>query len=222
MEKTFKIVLQELREHIPFTMLGATSGIILFILLRNIPYSLSFKLFYVFHPLHVLLSTFVASSMYKLHKGKKPNIFLFFLIGFVGPLLIATISDSIIPFIGESILRLPHRELHLGFIERWYIVNPVGFLGTAIAYFIPNTKFPHSGHIFISTWATLFHVMMAVDKSVSVFVYLSTLILLFFSDWIPCCFSDIVFPLLFVKGHQPHCHCHNCREGVNENKEVII
>lgn len=218
MKEKVKVVFQELREHIPFTFLGATSGIILFILLRNIPYNMSFKLFYIFHPLHVLLSTFVTSSMYKLHK-KNPNIFMFFLVGFVGPLLIATLSDSIIPYIGESLIHLPHRELHLGFIERWYIVNPIGFLGAALAYFIPNTKFPHSAHILISTWASLFHVMMAVDKTISIFVYLSVLILLFFSDWIPCCFSDIVFPLLFVKGHQSHCHCHNCKE-IQKTEEI--
>jgi len=204
----FKTVFQELKEHIPFTFLGATSGIILFLLLKNIPYGASFKLFYVFHPLHVLLSSFVTASMYKLHR-KSPNLFKFFLIGVVGPLLIATISDSIIPFLGETILRLPHRELHLGFIERWYIVNPMAFLGATLAYFMPTTKFPHSAHILISTWASLFHVMMSVDKTVSVFVYSSILLLLFLSDWIPCCFSDIVFPLLFVKGHDAGCTCHH-------------
>lgn len=193
----FKTIFSELGEHAPFTFLGALSGILLFFLLRNIPADLSFKLFYTFHPLHVLLSTFVTTSMYKLHK-KNPNLFILFLIGFVGPLLIATISDSIIPFVGETLLHLPHRELHLGFIEEWYVVNPIAFLGVALAYFMPNTKFPHSGHILISTWASLFHVLMAVDKSVSVSVYFSVLFLLFISDWIPCCFSDIVFPLLFL------------------------
>lgn len=204
----FKTVVNELKNHAPFTFAGALSGIILFFLLRNIPYSLSFKFFYVFHPLHVFLGVFVTSSMYKLHK-KNLKIWMFLLVGFVGPMLIATVSDSIIPFIGETILRLPHRELHLGFIERWYIVNPVGLLAALCAYLFPSTKFPHSGHILISTWASLFHVLMAVDKTVSIFVYASVLLLLFLSDWIPCCFSDIVFPLLFVKGHDLPCPCHN-------------
>lgn len=204
----FKNVLSELKNHAPFTFAGAVSGIILFFLLRNIPYSLSFKFFYVFHPLHVFLGAFVTASMYKLHK-KNPKIWMFLLVGFLGPVLIATLSDSVIPYIGETLLRLPHRELHLGFIERWYIVNPVALLAVICAYFIPNTKFPHSGHILISTWASLFHVLMAVDKSVSVWVYASVLVLLFLSDWIPCCFSDIVFPLLFVKGHDLPCACHN-------------
>lgn len=209
----FKTIFRELREHAPFTFFGALTGIILFFLLRNIPSQISFNLFYVFHPLHVLLGTFVTASMYKLHK-KKPNIFIFFLIGFAGPLAIATISDSIIPFVGETLLHLPHRELHLGFIERWYIVNPIAMLGVILAYFMPNTKFPHSGHILISTWASLFHILMAADNSVSAYVYFGVLFLLFISDWIPCCFSDIVFPLLFVKGHDRACPCHsheNCQ-----------
>lgn len=206
----FKTVFKELGEHAPFTFAGALSGILLFFLLRNIPYNLSFKLFYVFHPLHVLLSTFVTTSMYKLHK-KNPNLFVLFLIGFVGPLAIATVSDSIIPFIAETLLRLPHRELHLGFIEKWYVVNPIAFLGVIAAYYFPHTKFPHSAHILISTWASLFHVLMAAGGSVSAVVYLGVLLMLFLSDWIPCCFSDIVFPLLFV-GHDAKCTCSCCHK----------
>lgn len=196
-------VFRELKEHAPFTFAGACSGIILFFLLKNIPFNVSYKLFYTFHPLHVLLSTFVTTSMYKLHK-KNPNIIVLFLIGFVGPLAIATISDSIIPYVGESLLRLPHRELHLGFIEEWYVVNPIAFLGVVLAYIKPNTKFPHSGHILISTWASLFHVLMAVDNTISPYVYVGVLFLLFISDWIPCCFSDIVFPLLFIPEKDIH------------------
>lgn len=204
----FKTVFKELGEHAPFTFVGAVSGILVFFLLKNIPYNMSFKLFYTFHPLHVLLSTFVTTSMYKLHR-KNPNLFVLFLIGFVGPLVIATVSDSIIPFVGETLLHLPHRELHLGFIEEWYVVNPIAFLGVALAYFKPNTKFPHSAHILISTWASLFHVLMAAGGSVSAFVYFGVLLMLFLSDWIPCCFSDIVFPLLFIpkEFHEQNCPC---------------
>lgn len=209
----FKTIFKELKEHAPFTFMGAMSGIILFILLRNIPNKVSFNLFYVFHPLHVFLGTFVTSSMYKLHK-KKPNIFVFFLVCFLGPLFVATVSDSVIPFLGETLLRLPHRELHLGFIERWYIVNPIAFLAIIMANFVPTTKFPHSGHILISTWASLFHVMMSIDDNVNFYLCFAVLFLLFISDWIPCCFSDIVYPLLFVKNHDVSCSCHchdNCK-----------
>lgn len=204
----FKTIFKELGEHAPFTMLGAISGIVLFILLKNISYKASFNLFYICHPAHVFLSSFVTASMYKLHK-KNPKFIIFFLIGFLGPLTIATISDSIIPFIGETLLHLPNAELHLGFIERWYIVNPIAALGVLLAYYMPTTKCPHSAHLLISTWASLFHVMMAVNNTVSVYLYFGILFLLFISDWIPCCFSDIVFPLLFVKGHDVACPCHS-------------
>ncbi len=194
----YKEVFKELKEHAPFTFLGALAGILIFIFLKNIPNNISFNLFYVFHPLHVLLSAFITASMYKLHK-EKPKISNIFLVGFFGSVGVATLSDSIFPFIGETLLHLPHRELHLGFIEKWYIVNPIAILGVALANFRPSTKFPHSAHILVSTSASLLHIMMSVGGIISIPLYFGILFLLFFSVWIPCCFSDIVFPLLFAK-----------------------
>lgn len=194
----FKLILKELKEHAPFTFLGALTGIVLFFLLRNIPHNYSYVLFYTFHPLHVFLSAFVTASMFKLH-SKNKNIFILYLIGFVGSVGIATLSDSVIPYIGESLLNLPSREMHIGFLEEWYIVNPIAILGITLAYFIPKTKFSHSGHVLVSTWASLFHIMMAMTQPGTILLYISILFLLFISVWIPCCVSDIVFPLLFVK-----------------------
>ncbi len=194
----FTLILKELKEHAPFTFLGALTGIVLFFLLRNIPHNYSYVLFYTFHPLHVFLSAFVTAAMFKLH-SKNKNILILYIIGFVGSVGVATLSDSVIPYIGESLLNLPSREMHIGFLEKWYIVNPVAILGITLAYFIPKTKFSHSAHVLVSTWASLFHIMMAITQPVTLFLYLSIIFLLFLSVWIPCCVSDIVFPLLFVK-----------------------
>jgi len=203
-----KKVFCELREHAPFTFLGAITGILLFFFLKNIPYGISYKLFYTFHPLHVLLSAFVTTSMYKLHKSK-PNIVKVILVGFIGSVGVATLSDSIFPFIGETILHFPHKEMHIGFIEKWYIVDPIAFLGIALAMWKPSTKFTHSGHVFLSTWASLFHIMMSLaGMAIGINIYFEILVLLFLAVWLPCCFSDIVFPLLFVKGHDLDCPCH--------------
>ena len=95
-------------------------------------------------------------------------------------------------------LDLPNRGIHLGFIEKWYLVNPIAFLGIILAIFVPSTKFPHFGHVLLSTWASLFHVSMAMDGVINIYLYISVLLLLFLSVWLPCCVSDIVFPLLFV------------------------
>ena len=202
-----KRILKELKEHAPFTFLGALSGILLFIFLRNLPSGATLKLFYTFHPLHVFLSAYITTSMYKMHK-KSPNLTKLFLIGFIGSIGVASLSDSILPFLGETLLKMPHRELHLGFIEKWYIVNPIAILGIAFANYFPNTKFPHTAHILVSTWASLLHIMMSIGgAAIGIPMYFAILLLLFISVWIPCCFSDIAFPLLFVKGHDVDCPC---------------
>lgn len=212
----FKTIMHELKNHAPFTFLGATSGILIFFFLRNVPYKISFGLFYTFHPLHVFLSAFVTTSMFKLlNKDAKP--LKIFLVGFIGSIGVATLSDSILPFIGETILKLPHRELHLGFIEKWYFVNTLAIIGVILGAKTPATKFPHSAHVFVSTWASLFHVLMAVSGTVSAILYFEILILLFLSVWLPCCFSDIVFPILF-SGAKACCRgC--CELNTEENKQ---
>ena len=125
--------------------------------------------------------------------------FFLLVIGYIGSIGIATLSDSLIPYIGEAILNLPHRQVHIGFIEKWWLINPLAIIGITIAYFRPATKFPHYGHVLLSTWASLFHILMAIGQSVDWFMYVMIFLFLFLSVWIPCCISDIVFPLLFVK-----------------------
>jgi hypothetical protein len=97
---------------------------------------------------------------------------------------------------------------HIGFIEGWYIVIPAAIAGVLIAYFKPKTKFPHAGHVLLSTWASSFHMLMAMGGNVSVLKMIGSFGFLFLAVWIPCCFSDIVFPLLFVKSGAeiPHHH----------------
>ncbi|MBP7089034.1 MAG: hypothetical protein KBB01_07055, partial [Candidatus Omnitrophica bacterium] len=121
-----------------------------------------------------------------------------FIIGYMGSIGIATISDSIIPYLGEILLRMPKREMHLGFIEKWWLINPLAISGIIVAYFWPKTKFPHAGHVLISTWASLFHIIMAIGQDLNLFSYFVIFLFLFLAVWLPCCVSDFVFPLLFI------------------------
>ena len=121
------------------------------------------------------------------------------LVGYFGSVGIATLSDSLIPYVGEALLNMPRREAHIGFIEKWWLVNPLAIIGIMIAYFKPSTKFPHAAHVLISTWASLFHIIMAAGKGMGMLVYVAVFFFLFIAVWLPCCVSDIVFPLLFVK-----------------------
>lgn len=195
-------ILKELEHHAPFTIFGALSGLAVMFLFRNISYRAAYDLFYVFHPAHVVLSALVTASMYSFYRdcgpGKKCGLFPLLVVGYLGSVGIATISDSVIPYLGEALLKMPHREPHIGFIEEWWIVNPLAILGIAIAYFKPSTKFPHAGHVFVSTWASLMHIMMAKGDTATWGMYSLVFLFLFLAVWLPCCFSDIVFPLLFT------------------------
>ena len=199
----FATIIRELKHHAPFTLFGAFTGIVVMLFFYKLPQGTAHTIFYILHPLHVVLSALVTASMYKLYKCRAPgtqcNLWVLLIIGYVGSVGIATLSDSIIPYLGESLLSLPNRGIHLGFIEKWWLVNPLALLGVAIAYFRPQTKFPHAGHVLLSTWASLFHMIMALAGAINFYMVFIIFIFLFLAVWIPCCVSDIVFPLLFVK-----------------------
>lgn len=195
-------ILHQLKEHAPFTALGAASGILV---IAVIVYSgvlpqvsrVSETIFYVLHPAHVVLSAMVTTAIYRKYGNGK--IWAIILVGYLGSIGIATISDSVIPYISEVLLGMPNREIHIGFIEEWWKVNPAAFLGIALGYFLPKTKLPHFGHVLLSTWASLFHVIMALGTTMSWVEMLVVFVFLFIAVWAPCCTSDIVFPLLFTR-----------------------
>ena len=83
---------------------------------------------------------------------------------------------------------MPNRGIHTGFIEKWWLVNPLAILGVTIAYFRPTTKFPHAGHVLLSTWASLFHILMAVGGTLRFWSY----VVIFFI-FIPCGLGTLLF-----------------------------
>ena len=240
-------ILTELKNHAPFTLFGAATGLICMFLFKNVGPDINHWLFQVFHPGHVVLSAIVTASLYKLYEGKAGFVKIL-LVGYIGSIGVATLSDCVLPFFGESILGVAipvhadlhehdeapgnshekdvHHEnslgsessegtpgirarLHLGFIEDWYLVNPAALLGILIGYFRPRTRFPHAGHILISTWASSFHVLMNTHRELTAFMLVGVFVVLFIAVWLPCCFSDIVFPLLFVKSECDLSHAHH-------------
>ncbi|MCF7954281.1 MAG: hypothetical protein K9M75_00625 [Phycisphaerae bacterium] len=262
----------ELKGHAPFTIVGALLGIVFMLIFNKIGKPEASTLFKIFHPTHVVLSAMVTASLFRIHENKK-NILLIIVIGYVGSIGVATLSDCIIPYIGEKLLGLDipthanmhvetehtepdahaghdhnahaddgsgHTELakehdhgshsehglHLGFIEDWYIVNPAAALGILIAFLLPRTKTPHALHVLISTWASSAHILMNSTGSLSIADMSGAFAVLFIAVWLPCCISDIVFPLLFVKSdlklvnscvctnhtHHSHDHTHQHTE----------
>ncbi len=200
-------ITSELRRHIPFTIIGAATGIALVVIfvitdsLQSVA-SVSPTVFYTLHPIHVLLSAAATTAMYRKHSGR--GLVRAAVIGYVGSVGIATLSDSVLPYLGETLLSLPHAEAHIGFIERWWLVNPAALLGIAAGAWKPLTKVPHAGHVLISTWASLFHVIMALGATVNWLQFVAIFVFLFLAVWLPVCLSDIVFPLIFARGQSAH------------------
>lgn len=203
----FKRIIHELAEHAPFTAAGALTGIIIMVIIifGNVPSQISNAAFYTLHPIHVVLSALVTTAMYRKHGSRK--IWAALLIGYAGSIGIATISDAIIPYLGGALLNIG-MEFHVPFIEtekmpflgieKWILINSAAVIGIAIGYLKPATKIPHLGHVLLSTWASLFYLTAFGTASWLPLLPL-VFIFLFLAVWLPCCLSDIAFPLLFVR-----------------------
>jgi len=198
-----KRIVQELKQHAPFTALGAVTGIIIIVIvvLGNVPPRISHTLFYTLHPIHVVLSALTTTAMYT--RYGKDKIWVAVLIGWTGSIGIATISDALIPYLGGSLVHVP-MEFHVPFIEKWWI-NLLALAGIAAGYHKQITKFPHFGHVLLSTWASLFYfTAFGIADWIPLLPFI--FLFLFLAVWIPCCTSDIVYPLLFVRKDREHSH----------------
>jgi hypothetical protein len=191
-----KQIVYELKRHAPFTAFGALTGVILMgiIILVRFSSETSHTIFHLLHPLHIVLSALVTTAMYRRYGG---GVTAAVGIGFVGSIAICSTSDIVFPYLGGALLGFPI-TFHVCIIEHMWLIILSALAGIAIGLIWPRTKFPHAGHVLLSTWASLFYLIafgMADWVALLPFVFL----ILFLAVWIPCCVSDIVFPLLFVR-----------------------
>jgi len=222
-----KRIANELWGHTPFTALGAITGIIVMviIILSNAPSQISQNIFYSLHPLHVVLSALATTAMYR--KYSKGKIWAAILIGYLGSIGIATLSDAIIPYLGGALLDI-EMEFHVPFIEtelmpvigipKYLLVNSAAIIGITIGCWKPTTKFPHFGHVFLSTWASLFYfTAFGIARWLPLLPFI--FVFLFLAVWVPCCLSDIVFPIISARGlaHPEHITYNPHREDDNDH-----
>ena len=168
------------------------------VIFAKVPPGISKTIFYTLHPAHVILSAIVTAAMYK--KYGRGKVWAVILVGYAGSIGIGTISDALVPYLGGTLLNLDI-EFEIPFIEEWWLINPAALIGIAIGYLRPTTKFPHYGHVLLSTWASLFYfttfgIAPGIVHWISLLPFI--FLFLFLAVWIPCCISDIVFPLLFT------------------------
>ena len=173
----------------------------------------SHVIFHVFHPLHMLLSAIATTAMFWRHDRRLITAVFTGIIGSVG---ICGLSDVVFPYLSGLLLGVD-MEFHWCIIQHPMIVVPfmaVGVLtgllaATAVEH---STQYSHAGHVFVSSAASIFYLI-----SFGLFDWVSQVGYVFFvvviAVIIPCCLSDIIFPLLVANRqglaecpHRNHLH----------------
>ncbi|MDO8622765.1 MAG: hypothetical protein Q7R52_00810 [archaeon] len=187
-------ILHELKEHVPFTAAATLIAVLImsFLLVKEnlILYSLS--LFHVFHPAHIFFSSIVSAAIFY-HYRK--NIFLALVSSISIAIAIGSLSDIIFPYLGSLLFNIPI-SFHLPAIESPFLIFSVAILGSITGIIWKKTKFPHFIHVLISVFASLLYIF-AYSANFSLLTIILIFIITTISVVIPCCLSDIVFPILF-------------------------
>lgn len=195
----------ELKKHLPYTIYSVSVGIIIIGILTYLTSLsasanstvLSANLFHIFHPLHLLFSATATTSMFWRHER---NFTKAVIIGFIGAVGICGVSDIVIPYISGFLLGT-RMELHICIIQHPLLILPFVFFGIFTGLVVPrtieSTIFSHTAHVLLSSMASILYLISFglvnwINFIGMVFIY--TLIAVI----IPCCTSDIIFPLLFT------------------------
>lgn len=209
-------ILTELFHHLPFSMFGVMTAILMMGVLtyaiggnmeatfghehggaHGHDVSTEIDLFHVFHAMHVLMSAVATTAMFWRHDNH--NVIKAVIIGIVGSVTVCGLSDIIVPYVGGLILGMD-MHLHICLIEEPSIVWPFAIIGVVAGFavtrtFEMSTQFSHSLHVFISSVASLLFLM-----SFGLFDWMhavsSVFVIILIAVMLPCCLSDIVFPMM--------------------------
>jgi len=190
-------ILHELENHMPFTAIATLMAVVLtslFLLLIKNPVKIITSLFYIIHPAHILFSSIVTAGLF--YKYKK-NFLYALLIGLTGSIIIGSLSDIFLPYLGGMLFQL-NTEFHFTLIEKPMLIISVAVIGSFLGIITRVTKMPHFIHVFLSVFGSLFY-LVAFSREINIFLLIIMFLIVFFAVLIPCCISDIIYPLVFVR-----------------------
>jgi hypothetical protein len=156
-------------------------------------------LFHLFHPMHMFFSAAATTAMFWRYERKLLKALL---IGLAGAIGVCGLSDIVMPQVSLMILHKP-MPWHICVIEHPTMVLSFAAVGvlvglTASIGVRQSTFFSHSLHVFSSTMASIFYLIGPfgalgwIDQVGVVFIFIIVAVM------VPCCLSDIVFPLLLA------------------------
>jgi len=198
-----KEILHELKHHLPFTAFAIIIAIILVIFLKYLfQKQISESLFEIFHPLHVVASSIVTAGIFYKYK---PKLISALLVGVAGSIILGSLSDIILPWLGGSLLGLG-TSFHLLLIEKPVLILLSALIGSSIGISTKITKMPHFIHVFLSVFASLFY-LLAFSQIFNAFYFIGAFLIVLIAVIIPCCMSDMLFPFFFLGEKIKKCKC---------------
>ncbi len=169
--------------------------------------------FHLFHPVHMFFSAAATAAMFHRYEQKPLKALIIGMIGAVG---VCGVSDIVMPQASLAILGV-ETPWHICVWEHPWLAFPFAIVGVfvgvaAAGSVVKSTLISHSLHVFASTMASIFYMvgplgMLAwIEDIGKMFIFVVIAVV------VPCCLSDIVFPLLMSRAgrsqyeHEPHVH----------------
>lgn len=212
-QKKLAQIMHEFQHHFPFTIasclatligLGVYTELLLPTLNASHPTLISTAgfsgFFHILHPVHVFLSAAATAAMFWQYDRR---LIAAVLVGFCGSVSLCALSDIIFPFVGGKLLTT-QMDLHLCVAEHPALVLSFSIMGVATGIFgaaMLHTRtistYTHASHVVVSTAATVIY-LIGFGLTNWIPALVPVFIILVFSVIIPCCASDIFFPLMLI------------------------
>jgi len=203
MNKTFRLLKHELKHHLPFTFFATISGIAIVLLIQFLlKITISTQAFEILHPLHVIVSGAASAAIF--YRYRKNFLYTIF-VGIISSVVIGTFSDILLPYFGALLFGF-HPEFHLPIFNEPLLILGSATFGSIIGIYTKLTKLPHSLHVFISVFASLFY-LLAFTGTLTIFHLILSVIIVSLAVVVPCCVSDILIPFFFLGKKINQCSC---------------
>ena len=168
----------------------------------------SHVIFHVFHPVHMLLSAIATTAMFWRHERKWVKAVV---VGVIGAAVVCSVSDVLLPYLSGALLGAGEMRFHWCLLDHPSLVVSFMLVGVVVGIFAAetvqrSTYFSHAAHVFVSSAASLFYLVSFgltewPQHLGAVFVLMLVAVTL------PCCFSDIAFPLMVSREAAEGCEC---------------
>lgn len=196
-------VVTELTHHLPFSVGSVAIALVSLAIAQKVfglrdPHTLE-EIFHVCHPVHLLLSATATAAMFYLYDSRPVRAAV---IGVLGSAPVCALGDIAFPWLGGRLMGQP-MQFHICAIEEPWLVWPCVALGVVTGIAGANwvkrvTIYSHSAHVLVSSFASAIYLVgFGLGEWTGRFGWV--LLILTVSVMVPCCLSDIVFPLMFAK-----------------------